>query len=138
MSEEIPELISAEDYVVLPSRTGMGLFARKTIPKGSYILEYLGERVPAHEGSERDSLYIFAVDENWDIDGTPEWNTARYMNHSCDPNAESEDIDGRIFIQAIRDIAPEEEITYDYGEEYVGEYIRPQGCKCARCVARSS
>lgn len=109
---------------------GDGLFALVPIRKGDLILEYTGERLPTAIADERDSRYLFEIDEDWTIDGSATENTARYINHSCDPNTEAEIRDGRIMIDCIRDIAPGEEVTIDYDQEYFDEYIKPVGCKC--------
>ncbi len=117
------------------SRTGFGLFATETIKKGERIVEYVGMILNDVEAEKKKhNKYLFDVRKNKTIDGTPRWNVARYANHSCDPNAESEeDRRARIYITAIRDIAPGEEITFDYGEEYVAEHITPFGCRCRSC-----
>lgn len=126
-----------EDHVrIAPAATGMGLFAAKHIPAGTVILEYVGRVITPSEGDESDSRFIFAVSEGKDIDGDVPWNTARYMNHSCDPNAESEEFDERIFIRAVREILPGEEITFDYGKEYFDEFIAPTGCRCSACTPK--
>jgi len=117
------------------SRTGFGLFATEPIKKGERIVEYVGMILNDVEAEKKKhNKYLFDVRKNKTIDGTPRWNVARYANHSCDPNAESEeDRRARIYISAIRSIAPGEEITFDYGEEYVAEHITPYGCRCSSC-----
>lgn len=110
---------------------GKGLFALRDIAKGDFLLEYTGKKVPTKIADEmKEARYLFEVDERWTIDGESESNTARYINHSCEANAESEVHDGHILISAIRDITAGEEITMDYGEEYYDEFIRPVGCRC--------
>ena len=69
---------------------GDGLFATVPIKKGEFIMEYTGERLPTAIADERESRYLFEIDEDWTIDGSDKSNTARYINHSCDPNAEAE------------------------------------------------
>lgn len=120
------------------SKTGMGLFATEPIARGERIVEYIGIILTDAEAEKKKhSKYLFDVRKNKTIDGSPRWNLARYANHSCNPNAESEeDRRARIFITAIKDIAPGEEITFDYGEEYVAEHITPYGCKCTSCLAK--
>lgn len=125
-------------FRVAKSRTGFGLFATEPIKKGERIVEYVGMILnDAEAEKKKHSKYLFDIRKNKTIDGTPRWNVARYANHSCDPNAESEeDRRARIFITAIRTIAPGEEITFDYGEEYVAEHITPYGCRCGSCVLK--
>lgn len=114
------------------SKTGLGLYAMEPIPKGKKIIEYVGKVLVDEPDDATDGLYIFNINKKMDIDGKPRWNTARYINHSCRPNAESDVINGHVWISAKRNIMLGEEITYDYGREYFNEYIKPKGCKCAK------
>lgn len=113
---------------------GLGLFAAAPIKEGEFIVEYTGERITTEEADRRLTRYLFEIDENYTIDGAVRDNDARYINHFCEPNAEVELEDGHINIYALRDIAAGEEIGYDYGEEYIKEFIAPTGCKCTTCV----
>lgn len=111
---------------------GLGLFAGEDIKKGDLIVEYIGNILNKEEAENiKTNQYLFEVNRNKTIDGSVRWNTARYCNHSCDGNAESEIKKGRVFIQAIKNIQAGEEILYDYGEEFVKEYISPYGCRCS-------
>lgn len=110
---------------------GHGLFAVVPIRKGDFILEYTGKRIPTALADTMKSRYLFEIDEDWTIDGASRSNTARYINHSCEPNTEAEIEDGRILIHAVRDIKEGEELTIDYDTEYFDEFIRPTGCKCS-------
>ncbi len=109
---------------------GKGMFAIRTIPKGTFIAEYTGKKIPTKLADTLSSRYLFELDEDWTIDGEDESNIARYINHSCDPNAEAEIEDGHILIRAIKNIRAGEEITFDYDQEYYDEFIKPVGCKC--------
>jgi hypothetical protein len=110
---------------------GLGLFAGEDIKKGEMIVEYIGNILNKEEADKKTtSQYLFEITRNKTIDGTPRWNTARYANHSCDGNAESDVKKGRVFVIAIKNIKEGEEITYDYGEEFVEEHIAPYGCNC--------
>ncbi len=110
---------------------GLGLFAGEDIKKGSVIIEYIGNILNKEEAEKiTTNQYLFEVNRNKTIDGSVRWNIARYCNHSCDGNAESEIRKGRVFIEAIKNIKEGEEILYDYGEEFVQEYIAPYGCRC--------
>lgn len=115
------------------SRAGLGLFAEEEIQKGACIIEYVGRTISKQEEYESNSRYLFEVHSRRTIDGAARKNTARYINHSCRPNAEPEIRKGRIFIMARRRIRPGEEITYDYGPEYFNEYLKSPGCKCEKC-----
>lgn len=116
------------------SNTGLGLFATEAIKKGTRIVEYVGKVVPTKKADDINSKYLFTVNSRWTIDGAPRRNVARYANHSCRPNAESDIVRGRVFIDARKNIAPGEEITYNYGEEYFDGIIKPMGCRCAKCL----
>jgi uncharacterized protein len=101
---------------------GLGVFAAKPISKGTRIIEYVGERVSHDEADRRyeekdvtDShTFLFIVDSKTVIDAGTDGNDARFFNHSCDPNCESTVAKKRVYIEAIRDIEPGTELTYDY------------------------
>ncbi len=115
--------------------TGQGLFAVVPIRKGDFVLEYTGRKIPtAVADSMKEARYLFEIDNDWTIDGSSLSNTARYINHSCDPNTEAEIDEDRIMITAVRAIKKGEELTIDYDTEYFDEFIRPVGCKCTRCA----
>ena len=125
-------------YEVRRTRTGLGLFATKPISKGKRIIEYFGPLVPNDKVEKSDGKYFFGVNKKWSIDGSPRENIARYINHSCRPNAEpTVSYRRRVWIWARRNIKPGEEITYDYGKEYFEGIIEPMGCKCEKCGVRS-
>jgi len=87
------------------SETGLGLFATDVIEKGAFIIEYIGPRISSEEVSRRrNTRYLFEINSRWTIDGSPRWNTARYINHACRPNAEAVVSRGRIRIKAIKRI----------------------------------
>jgi uncharacterized protein len=125
-------------FAVRKSRPGLGhgLFATSALRKGDFILEYKGRRIPALQADASKSRYLFEVDREWTIDGSPHFNIARYINHSCKPNCEADLRDGHILIYASRDITKGEEFSIDYGDEYFDEFIRPAGCKCDKCSLR--
>lgn len=126
-------------YTVRAKRAsaGLGLYAEEEIPKGVKIIEYVG-KVMIDEPDEKKSLrYIFNIDKHMDVDGVPTWNTARYANHSCRPNAEPYIYAKRIWIRSLRKIAPGEEITYDYGKEYFKEHFDKGRCRCKKCTLKS-
>jgi len=120
---------------------GRGMFAAKEIPKGTRIIEYTGERITKAEGWRRERarqerarrggdgcIYIFELNTRVDIDGSVLWNTARYINHSCEPNCESQISRGRVWIVALRKIRPGEELSYDYYYDY--EHYEDHPCRC--------
>jgi SET domain-containing protein len=115
------------------SKTGLGLFAMEPIPKGKRIIEYVGRVLVGEPDDATNGLYIFNINKKTDVDGAPRFNTARYINHSCKPNAESTTQKDHIWIKSTKNIMLGEEIFYDYGKEYFNEYIKPKGCRCVKC-----
>jgi SET domain-containing protein len=123
-------------YVVRRTNTGLGLFAVQPIPKGTRIIEYTGPLIPNEEVDKRKGRYFFGVNTKWTIDGSPRSNVARYINHSCKPNAEALISGRRVWIWSRKNIKPGEEIAYDYGREYFDDIIKPMGCRCEKCGAK--
>jgi hypothetical protein len=118
------------------SRTGLGMFATRPIKRGAYIATYRGRVIPDEEAERREARgarYMFELTKKLTIDGSPRWNIARYINHSCKPNARPVGRNGGIVIVADRRIEPEEEITYSYGKEYLQYFIESGGCRCDAC-----
>lgn len=119
--------------------TGLGLFATKPIKRSVYIATYRGRRISAEEAARleaRGSRYMFEINSRWTIDGSPRWNLARYFNHSCRPNAKPVGRNGGIVFVALRRIEPGEEITIDYGKEYLDYFIAEGGCRCNHCRSK--
>jgi SET domain-containing protein len=133
----MPPISPNKPYRIGRSRTGLGLFATKPIKKGTRIIRYFGPLLDSRR-EEHDSVenkYLFELTGRWTIDGSVRENIARYINHACRPNAES-DVKPRkrkVFIRAIKNIEPGEEISYDYGTDYFKAYLKPIGCKCYAC-----
>lgn len=127
---------------------GKGLYAREFIPAGTRIIEYVGEKVTKKESDRRGELplnnnadnpelgavYLFELNKRYDIDGYVDYNTARLINHSCDPNCESENIRGRIWIIAARGIPPGEELFYNYNYGWEAHEDHPCHCGSYRCA----
>lgn len=121
------------------SRTGLGLFATKPIGKRVRIAEYKGPRLNVEQAQKAEASgnrYLFEVNSRWTIDGKARSNIARYFNHSCNPNADTTIRNGRVFIFTLRRIKPGEELTYDYGTDYLKNVIGKSNCKCSRCRKR--
>lgn len=102
---------------------GKGVFAVADIPKGEVIIEYVGEvitwkealRRHPHDPSDPNHTFYFHIDEDHVIDALYGGNSSRWINHSCSPNCEPDEIDGRIFIRARKNIQAGDELNYDYG-----------------------
>ncbi len=125
---------------------GLGVFATRAIKKGQRIVEYLGDRISHKEADRRydgkeendNHTFLFSVDRGLVIDAGVNGNDARYINHSCDPNCESVIENRRVFVDAVRDIKPGEELTYDYqiGRER-GDPPNVDEIYACRCGAKS-
>lgn len=127
---------------------GFGIYARKFIPKGTRIIEYVGERISKIEAErrahkdlfvsktdlEKGAVYIFVLNKRYDIDGNVGYNTAKYINHSCDPNCETEIIRGKIWVIALKDILKGDELSYNYGYDLDDYEEHPCRCLTNRCV----
>ncbi len=125
---------------------GLGAFAIRDIPKGTRIIEYLGQRISWRtadkryddEKMKRHHTFLFTVDEKLVIDGAVEGNDARFLNHSCDGNCEAINDRRRIFIEARRNIKAGEELLYDYQYERTDDHTEEdEKFYACRCGAKS-
>jgi SET domain-containing protein len=120
---------------------GRGLYATRDIKKEEDIIQYVGEKISKEESTRRaleweekahetgeGLVYIFELDDDWDLDGRLGDNPARYMNHSCDGNCEAVNCEGEIWIVARKKIKKGEELVYDYG--YDMEHFLDHPCLC--------
>lgn len=141
-----------QPFVVRKSKiAGKGAFATRDIEKGERLIEYLGERITHaladaryddHASSDHHT-FLFSVNRSVVIDAYVDGNDARFINHSCDPNCESEIERGRVFIDAIKPIRKGQELNYDYayvrdGSESVEEETTLYGCRCGEKKCRGS
>jgi SET domain-containing protein len=129
---------------------GQGVFALRRIRKGRRLIEYAGERITPEaadlryddDAMDRPHTFLFTVDARTVIDAAVSGNQARFVNHSCDPNCEAVDNGGRIFIEALRNIRPGEELTYDYHLEREGrwrrEWVARYACRCGAPSCRGT
>jgi len=113
----------------------LGLFAKTDIKKGEKVIEYKGRKFTHKQVEENDrfdnskAIYLFTLNERYVLDGDTKTNTAKYINHSCDPNCEVDIIKGKIWIIAIKDIKKGDELSYDYGFGYDADF-RQFPCRC--------
>ncbi|MGE3538375.1 MAG: SET domain-containing protein [Candidatus Tectimicrobiota bacterium] len=113
---------------------GQGLFAAQDIRRGTKIIQYTGEKISKAESARRlaaGNAYIFEFNQHYDIDGEGLENTARYINHSCDPNCTVEQTSRTLWVIALRYIKAGEELTYNYGysaKKYRCSCGAPQCC----------
>jgi uncharacterized protein len=129
---------------------GKGVFAVAPLKAGERLLEYKGERISwkealrrhPHNPDEPNHTFYFALEDGQVIDGNVNGNSARWINHSCAPNCEAEEIDGRVFIHALRDIGADEELNYDYGlviEDRVTKKMKKEyACRCGARKCRGT
>jgi hypothetical protein len=125
-----------------------GVFAAESIPKGTRIIEYIGDKITKEESDKRadvqlakakkdpteGEVYIFELNEEFDIDGNTPENDAKYINHSCAPNCEIENDGEHIWIVAIRDIKKGEELFYNYGYDMEDFEDTPCRCGAENCI----
>ena len=121
---------------------GNGVFALRPIGAGDRIIEYRGERISWDEATNRaaerggpiNHTFYFSLADGRVIDGGRRGNDARWINHSCAPNCETEEIQGRVWIKALRDLQPGEELFYDYrlvlDARYTPKLKRAYQCLC--------
>lgn len=107
------------------------------MPKGKFVIEYVGTILNDKEADKKGGKYLFEVKKDLTIDGTARSNRARYINHSCRPNCEAEIKKDRVFISTCRRVKAGEELSYNYGKEYFNEFLRPHGCRCEKCSSPS-
>ena len=116
---------------------GTGGFARRDVPAGTRVLEYVGEKIDKSESLRRceaDNPFIFTLNEETDIDGNVAWNPARFLNHSCAPNCEAEVAEGRIWIVTLRPVGAGEELTFNYGFDLEDYKNYPCQCGAPDCI----
>src|SRR4029077_7260751 len=137
MTRKTPRNAARKPYRVGRSRTGLGLFATAPIKNGAFIIAYRGRLLTHAQAAKlgaRGNRYMYEINSRWTVDGSSRRNMGRYANHSCRPNAESDVVKGKVILRARKKIKPGEEITYDYGREYFDIFLKPAGCRCAKCV----
>ena len=118
-----------------------GLYASKNIKSEVKIIDYIGKIITKKEAQKnskfdnKKDIYLFNINEKYDLDGDFKWNAARLINHSCSPNCEVEGKGLKLWIVSIKEIKKGEELTYDYGFGYDADY-KQFPCKCGsmNCV----
>ena len=129
---------------------GRGVFAVALIRAGEAIIEYNGERIDwpealrrhPHDPDDPNHTFYFHIDDGRVIDAKFGGNSSRWINHACQPNCEADEQEGRIFIKALRDLAPGEELFYDYGlvidERYTKKLKKQFECRCGSLRCRGT
>ena len=118
-----------------------GLYAATNIKKDTQIIEYKGKIITVKETETNPkfdndkAIYLFNLNKKYDLDGDFKYNTARLINHSCDPNCEVDGVGLKLWIYALKDIKKNEELTYDYGFSFDKDYKDfPCRCGAKKCV----
>tara|TARA_B100000427_G_scaffold239_1_gene234 strand:- start:10105 stop:10581 length:477 start_codon:yes stop_codon:yes gene_type:complete len=122
-------------------RNGRGLYAAKNIKNGTKIINYVGKIITkkqtekSNKFDNKKPIYLFNLNNKYDLDGKVSWNTARLINHSCSNNCDYEGKGLKLWVTAIKDIKKGEELTCDYGFGYDEDY-KQFPCKCGsrNCV----
>ena len=129
---------------------GNGVFAVQDLAEGETLIEYKGQviswkealRRHPHDPAQPNHTFYFHIDDGRVIDGNVEGNAARWINHSCEPNCEADEVDGRVYIKALRNIAAGEELNYDYGlvidEPYTEKLLSEFPCWCGSAQCRGT
>ena len=129
---------------------GKGVFALKPLSKGEVVIEYKGEvidwpealRRHPHDPADPKHTFYFSIDDEHVIDANVGGNASRWINHACDANCEADEVDGRIFIKALRNIHAGEELNYDYGliidERYTKKLKAEYPCWCGTQKCRGT
>jgi uncharacterized protein len=121
-------------FAVRRTATGLGLVTMLPIRAGRRVIEYVGPIVTTEVVERSRGKYFFRIDEGNAVDGSARSNLARYINHSCRPNAEAFIYGRRVWIYSKRTLRVGEQITLDYGEEYLAAHMSQVGCKCEVCA----
>ena len=121
---------------------GKGVFALQPMAEGERIIEYKGQRITwpealrrhPHNPAQPSHTFYFHIDDKHVIDANVTGNAARWINHACAPNCQADETDGQVFIHALRDLQPGEELFYDYGliidERYTPKLKQEYECRC--------
>jgi uncharacterized protein len=129
---------------------GKGVFAVADIPAGEVVIEYLGEiiswaealRRHPHDPKDPNHTFYFHIDDGRVINAKVGGNAARWINHACEPNCESDETDGRVFIKTLRPLTAGEELFYDYrltiDERYTPKLKKQYECRCGSPTCRKT
>ena len=129
---------------------GKGVFALQDLAEGETLIEYVGEviswpealRRHPHDPSDPNHTFYFHIDEDHVIDAKVGGNSSRWINHSCKPNCEADEVAGRVFIKALRNIQAGDELFYDYGliidAKYTPKLLAEYPCWCGAKSCRGT
>ena len=129
---------------------GRGVFAVTPIARDEVIIEYTGEvigwpealRRHPHDPNDPNHTFYFSLEGGWVIDAKVGGNSSRWINHACEPNCQADETDGRVFIRALRDLQPGDELFYDYGlvldERQTAKLKKQYACRCGSPTCRGT
>lgn len=129
---------------------GRGVFAVAPIARDELIIEYTGEvigwpealRRHPHDPEDPNHTFYFSLEGGKVIDAKVGGNSSRWINHACDPNCQADETDGRVFIRALRDLQPGDELFYDYGlvldERQTAKLKKQYACRCGSPACRGT
>jgi uncharacterized protein len=129
---------------------GKGVFAVAPIAEGQHLIEYIGEHIGwkealrrhPHDPAQPNHTFYFSLESGDCIDANVGGNDARWINHSCAPNCEAEELHGRVFIKALRNITKGEELFYNYGliidDKYTKKLKAEYACWCGAPKCRGT
>lgn len=127
---------------------GKGVFARQDLAEGEALIEYVGERISwpealrrhPHDAAQPHHTFYFSLEDGRVIDANVGGNSSRWINHSCQPNCEADEVAGRVYIKALRNIPAGEELFYDYGlvidARYTAKLLADYPCRCGAFACR--
>ncbi len=150
MSKKVPSTGQRRIQTRRSGVHGKGVFALQDVPEGETIIEYVGaiiswpeaQRRHPHDPEDPNHTFYFHIDADRVIDALYGGNSSRWINHSCDPNCEADEVDGRVFIKTLRNIAAGEELSYDYGliieERYTPKLKAEYPCWCGTSKCRGT
>ncbi len=122
-------------------RKGRGLYATKDIKEGTRIIDYVGKIITKKQTEESEKfdnakpIYLFNLNNKYDLDGDVSWNIARLINHSCSNNCDYEGKGLKLWVTAIKDIKKGDELTCDYGFSFDSDYKQfPCECRSLNCA----
>lgn len=127
---------------------GKGVFAQQDLAEGESLIEYVGELISwpealrrhPHDAAQPHHTFYFSLEDGRVIDANVGGNSSRWINHSCQPNCEADEVAGRVFIKALHNIAAGEELFYDYGlvidARYTAKLLADYPCRCGALACR--
>ena len=153
LSHSLPPATRSDSRRIQTRRSGVhgkGVFALQDLAEGETLIEYVGEviswpealRRHPHDPSQPNHTFYFTLDDEYVIDGNDGGNRSRWINHSCEPNCESDVRGGKVFIRALRNIEIGEELNYDYSlvieEPLTAKLKRDYQCLCGSASCRGT